>query len=118
MIQIIIIHSYTQINSNMTPNNNGITFGYIICRTNDCLDNIIKIDMSLTEPENFTNEIEYQDNSVIINDVILLSKRVWNPASKLQSLYNLLDEYRVSQTKPLFECEIDFILDIMNRTVY
>ena len=102
----------------MTPNNNGITFGYIICRTNACLDNIIKIDMSLTEPENFTNEFEYRDNGVIINDVVLLCKRVWNPNSKLQTLYELLDEYRVCQTKPFFECEIDFILDIMNRTVY
>lgn len=74
--------------------------------------------MSLTEPENFTNEFEYQDNGVIINDVVILSKRVWNPNSKLQTLYELLDEYRVCQTKPLFECEIDFILDIMNRTVY
>ena len=102
----------------MTPNNIEITFGYIICWTNSCLDNIIKIDMSLTEPENFTNEFEYQDNGVMINDVILLSKRVRNPVSKLQTLYNLLDEYRVCQTKPLFGCDVDFVLDVMNRTVY
>lgn len=58
------------------------------------------------------------DNSVMINDVILLSKRVRNPVSKLQTLYNLLQEYRICQTKPLFECDLVFILDVMKRTVY
>ena len=102
----------------MTLNNNEITSGYIICWTNAFLDNIIKIDMSQTEPENFVDEFEYLEHGVMANDVIVVCKRVRYPLSKLRTLYNLLDEYRVCDTKPLFECDIDVILDVMNRTVY
>jgi hypothetical protein len=110
------MYSYTQNKSLMTPNNNE--FGYIVCWTNAFLDNIIKINMSQTEPENSVNEFEYLERGILANDVIAVCKRVRNPVSKLNALYNLLDEYRVYQTKPLFECELDIILDIMNRTVY
>jgi hypothetical protein len=74
--------------------------------------------MSQTQPENCTDDFEYLEHGVMANDIILVCKRVRYPVSKLHTLYNLLDEYRVCDTKPLFDCEIDVILDIMNRTVY
>ena len=102
----------------MTLNNNEITWGFIVCWTNAFLDNIIKINMLQTEPENFADEFEYLEHGVMANDVIVVCKRVRYPVSKLHALYNILDEYRVCDTKPLFDCELDVILDIMNRTVY
>ena len=103
----------------MTLNTNEITSGYIICWTNALIDNIIKINMSQTVPiHNYREEFEYLDDGVRSNDVMVLCKRIAYPVSKLQRLYVLLDEYRVSITPPLFDCNLEFVLDVINRMIY
>lgn len=98
----------------MTQNDQEIRTGYISCWSNTVSGNKLKINVSEIEP---SNRLDVQDD-FRTNDVLVISKKVSYPITKLKILYAILSQYRIGTNSNLFDCEVEHILDVINTSVY
>lgn len=81
--------------------------GFIYCLTNPSMPGLVKIGMTLEEPEDRAAELSAVTGVPTPFDVVL-SKRVLNPVKKEADLHNLLSAlgFRVNERREFFTCSL------------
>jgi len=86
------------------------TEGYVYCLTNDCMPGIVKIGMTLDDPEERARELS-SVTGVPAAFCVAISKRIVNPRAKEQALHELLSSlgFRVNNKREFFSCSLNIV---------
>lgn len=84
--------------------------GYIYCLTNACMPGIVKIGMTLEDPEFRAAELS-ANTGVPTPFCVAISKRIVNPRKKEKALHDLLTElgFRVNEKREFFNCSLSVV---------
>ena len=86
------------------------TEGYIYCLTNACMPGIVKIGMTLDDPESRAAELS-SVTGVPTPFCVATSKRIRNPREKEKALHELLSSlgFRVNDKREFFNCSLHIV---------
>jgi len=86
------------------------TEGYVYCLTNVCMPDIVKIGMTMDDPEIRAAELS-SVTGVPSPFQVAISKRIVNPREKEKALHELLSSlgFRVNNKREFFNCSLNIV---------
>ena len=84
--------------------------GYIYCLTNACMPDLVKIGMTMDDPEIRAAELS-SVTGVPSPFQVAISKRIVNPREKERALHELLSSlgFRVNNKREFFNCSLNIV---------
>ncbi len=84
--------------------------GYVYCLTNTCMPDLVKIGMTMDDPEIRAAELS-SVTGVPSPFQVAISKRVVNPREKEKALHELLSSlgFRVNNKREFFNCSLNIV---------
>jgi hypothetical protein len=84
--------------------------GYIYCLTNECMPSVVKIGMTLEDPELRAKELS-SSTGVPTPFQVAISKRIVNPREKEHAIHELLTSlgFRVNDRREFFDCSMTIV---------
>jgi hypothetical protein len=84
--------------------------GYVYCLTNVCMPDIVKIGMTMDDPEIRAAELS-SVTGVPSPFQVAISKRIVNPREKEKALHELLSSlgFRVNNKREFFNCSLNIV---------
>ena len=84
--------------------------GYVYCLTNACMPDIVKIGMTMDDPE--VRAVELSSVTGVPSPFqVAISKRIVNPREKEKALHELLTSlgFRVNNKREFFNCSLNIV---------
>lgn len=84
--------------------------GHVYCLVNDAMPGLVKIGMTLADPEDRAKELS-SATGVPFPFRVLISKRVVNPREKEHAIHELLSAlgFRVNEKREFFSCAVGIV---------
>ena len=84
--------------------------GYLYCLTNPAMPGLVKIGMTLGDPESRASELSGA-TGVPSPFLVTISKRIMNPIIKETAIHNLLSAlgFRINDRREFFSCSLNIV---------